>query len=919
MKLSWPKLASSATKFAVVMFWLWNVLFICATLPLGKELPELLRGEWSAFIPVDYLVIVLVWMVMPWLCLVLGATVLRGRPQTTAFLFLAVEGPFFALCLYRLMVMRELTPAVAQWLVMAVFGLAVLGFDALVRPLPKTALGHGLRLSATVCGALVSLYVGALALLGLSPLALRGGWELLNPVNWARFFSSVLDSPWNLVVVPIGLVLLLTFACWLAMPLYMVVMSRRACVQAWEGALSRGARVMVVSTLLVTLGGVFGWLNHQPQRATLEALVDQQVSLAQFQKYQSQWRAGLLNAYLAPYRYASSEGESQGIADLYVDALGVPRDWAQAPQWLFNRLAKPVLYDGENMQVDADRAAALYEKYFDAPIQKGEREAILKALSATYDRDQRESGLINVDQRKVRVTDQRIQVKADGDLATITLDETYLNLTHEPQEIFYLFSLPEDAAITGLWLGLSPQNMLPHVLATRGAAQRVYKAEVNRNIDPALLEQVGPRQYRLRAFPVPAKPWRDGSDEPPAPKLYLRLQYTTLMSEGAWPLPVLAEKRNVAFDGDTQRRCAGAQCPARWTTWWPGVLKASQLAAPQAHAFDLTGQGGWVSAQPSAEPAPRLSAQRVNLIIDRSASMAPHRSALRAALQSARQTLAGHKVSVLLTTTAVMPDKPRWIALEQLQDGMIETFMGGGRVGDLLAQADTSDAPQADLTVVLTDEGAFDLDVQKTAPQRLHGMLSFIHVGGVLAPVYDDNTLQAVQASGGSSFTDWAAAWDHFARSTKADSGFVMARQGYTFQVHPPVPAVGASDPHFAPIAARLRVAYGARGVLKPSVKQLDAAHAVAQAHQVVTPYSSMLVLVNDAQKDALAKAEAADDRFDRAPETGSETLSKPHNPLSAAPEPEEWLLIIMSLGGLGWMLWARRRAAWRLSPSRHA
>jgi hypothetical protein len=67
------------------------------------------------------------------------------------------------------------------------------------------------------------------------------------------------------------------------------------------------------------------------------------------------------------------------------------------------------------------------------------------------------------------------------------LNETYVNLTREPQEIFYLFSLPQSAAITWLWLGNSLNEMQPHTVATRGAAQRVYKAEVQKRIDPALL------------------------------------------------------------------------------------------------------------------------------------------------------------------------------------------------------------------------------------------------------------------------------------------------------------------------------------------------------------------------------------------------------------------------------------------------
>lgn len=41
-------------------------------------------------------------------------------------------------------------------------------------------------------------------------------------------------------------------------------------------------------------------------------------------------------------------------------------------------------------------------------------------------------------------------------------------------------------------------------VAPRGAAKQVYEESVSRGIDPALLAQVGPRQYQLRVFPIPS-------------------------------------------------------------------------------------------------------------------------------------------------------------------------------------------------------------------------------------------------------------------------------------------------------------------------------------------------------------------------------------------------------------------------------
>jgi len=87
----------------------------------------------------------------------------------------------------------------------------------------------------------------------------------------------------------------------------------------------------------------------------------------------------------------------------------------------------------------------------------------------------------------------------------VEIEEVYENLTFENQEIFYYFSLPEDAAITGIWIGRTDkrEEMDAFIVAPRGAAQLVYEQQVRRNIDPALLEQVGPAQYRLRVFPIP--------------------------------------------------------------------------------------------------------------------------------------------------------------------------------------------------------------------------------------------------------------------------------------------------------------------------------------------------------------------------------------------------------------------------------
>jgi hypothetical protein len=79
------------------------------------------------------------------------------------------------------------------------------------------------------------------------------------------------------------------------------------------------------------------------------------------------------------------------------------------------------------------------------------------------------------------------------------------------------------------------------------------------------------------------------------------------------------------------------------------------------------------------------------------------------------------------------------------------------------------------------------------------------------------------------------------------------------------------------------------RGDLQ-DVAILDQLHAVAIENSIVTPYSSMIVLVNLQQQAALDDLEEGADRYQREVEPVGGSLP-PDNPLVISVEPEEWLL----------------------------
>lgn len=124
----------------------------------------------------------------------------------------------------------------------------------------------------------------------------------------------------------------------------------------------------------------------------------------------------------------------------------------------------------------------------------------------------------------------------DSRFATVTIEESYKNKLYSNQEVVYEFTLPQYSVITDLKLG----NKLEFqgIIAPRGAAERVFNQEVNRGRDPALLEQIGTSQYRLRVFPIPPLSTDQGT-------LKVSYSYLTPLTENGYALPSYTKKQNV--------------------------------------------------------------------------------------------------------------------------------------------------------------------------------------------------------------------------------------------------------------------------------------------------------------------------------------------------------------------------------------
>jgi putative PEP-CTERM system integral membrane protein len=934
--------------WAYGLFWSWNVIFL-AFMFLGfapQVLPEMLTAVRSGTIPKAFLVYAVILTAIPAVAVILGLTVLRRSPSRLLTLGYGVEGPLMLMVVIRFFLVREMTPAVALLLSIAGLGMATLLWQLLDRSINgRGSLLTHLRAIGLTLLLLTGLYAGVWMAFYAVPFAVQG-WEIMSELL-RNMLRSLIEAEWRWMPFAfLGTILAIyTATLFVAMPIAVPILYIRAW---WRGVRSlatgygRPRAIALMMVVLAACAVLFVQANRQPQHVAFamletppatpdeaQALLDQQETI----------RAGLLNAYLAPVRYVSAVGEVRHVSAMYESAFDMPPERAMRVQQLYETVARPVLYvpvnmpepglrvDNRALREEPLEAARLYQTFFDQPIVEGERDTIVRAVRSTWSLDQAQTAWQAVDDREIHLVHQEITVTENGDWAEVELYEVYQNQTAQRQEVVYYFSLPESAVITGVWLGNSADRdaRFAYRVSPRGAAQAVYRNEVRRNLDPALVEQIGPRQYRLRVFPVEPQRWRrdalDRSTIEEGPPLHMWLTWRVLARDNAWPLPRLAEKRNVYWDDASVRLVNGEPLAADEETWLPASVPSTWPEEPVAHRVDFP-SGETVIARPASadslhEPPDNL---RLAVVLDRSRSMAEHADDMKVALaRLAEAAKSGTSVDVYLTASKYRGEDPSRVNLADLDPDSI-MYYGGQNAAEMLAQFDTLHTGQnCDAIFILTDGSGYELgasDVEVPIPDAPVWM---VHLGGDFPLGYDDATLEAIQASGGGVVGDVEEALTRLTIGLEAEQGVSSPDviDGYAWFTVPTEKAetsdavvVHAASDGFVAFAARrliLNATHRQRGALD-ELDTLNPLHAIAIAHGIVTPYSSMIVLVNQRQENLLDQLEARGDRFQREYEEVGETT--PQNPFSVTgvPEPEEWLLLALAAAMLIWSVHTMRR-----------
>lgn len=449
------------------LFWIFNgtILLIVYLGFLPFMAPGFLMDLIAGNIPWNFVLPFVGLVGVPTTCSVLGVTqkhrqITRTSSFSLAHLFFGVEMPLLLFSVMRFFMLRDLTAASGLLLLIGVFGTITYVHWFISQPDADNPVADWLQLTGLTLAFSLAIY-------GLT----------LSVFFWPVVGMVILVLPYLLVVFPIGVLILGV----LSAPFGIAFVYHQVWGQVMKRLSQRYGKVRVrgVAAGMAAVGVAAVILLQQQPQTKAFALLQTPPETPQAQqtlvKQSGAIRRGLLNAYLAQYRYLHNQN-TQIIQSLYSGNTVTPGNFGMNMQILYNVVASPFTYQGD-FQEDSQKAAALYGQFFDQPIQRAELPAIEKALNSTFNRTAAHAGLNDINVQRVWLAEQNITVTPHGDWADMELHEVYDNRTSLEEEVLYYFSLPESAVITGLWLGETPDlaNRYRFVVSPGGQPRRFIR------------------------------------------------------------------------------------------------------------------------------------------------------------------------------------------------------------------------------------------------------------------------------------------------------------------------------------------------------------------------------------------------------------------------------------------------------------
>lgn len=888
--------------FSYFIFWGWNFTFLILLLNCLGILVSTIENVITGYTPLSFSICVLFFLLIPVASIFLGFTVLKNDPKKLLKFFYGIELPLWMLFLLKFSLFRELTVGSSHIFLVLFLGLIGYAIElfSLISKLPTWyKYVHKLLVS---CLLFIGVYVFLTGIFYSFPIIVNFLIEFFS-FNWVSSLMHINFLAFFLIGILFFIFIIVTVPLVVFLPIFIVLLYTKSFIHNFNTV--RIKKLKYLSVFLFALNFLaFLFLNNSQSHQIAFDIANKDMSVlknrAELHKNEEIVKKGLLNAYLNKYRYISSTNNNH-IEKLYKDSFR--NDFiAINAQHAYNFLMSPFLFKGDRDN-DIKKAQELYESNFDIGIQKDNKNKVVKALKTTWDADGAEAGVLNVNQERVLLTHQDITIKEHEGTANIEIHEIYKNVTFDRQEIFYYFTIPPNTVINGLWL--SDSDIQPKKYAfkvsPRGAAQQVYKEEVRKRVDPSLLEQVGPFQYRLRAFPIlpKRKNYRGRSNglTSDGDNFHLWISFKTILSsQNDWKMPQLLEKRNVYWNENSVRTLNGEKLTTK--NWLPKSIQPKKNIVRNQFTETLNDSVAISVTEKTFDTENYLEDKRISFIIDGSYSMKNHLDDLKKTLHYFSE----QHISTQSELNFIHRKSTTNTEFSRLQDIKKEDFYGTISNIEVLHNFKKQNKNQ-DYIIYITDEGSYDETVDSLTSVDFSVPLIVVHLNDAITPIYADAFLESVQNSKG--FIVENSKNINTKLHVNIDPNLISYQDGYAYEkVH-----LTEKETDLIKDITAYEYINNAKNNTAKKIDWLDEIHSIAVENKIVTKFSSMIVLVNDIQKKRLEELENKKDRFDREKEDGKEELTNPSDLFSvkATPEPEEWLLIGLILLYIGYHYYYKR------------
>ena len=177
------------------IFWLWNLTFLLVVYAgiMPAIAPILVTATFAGEIPLEFLLTIVGIIAVPTICTFIGLLRFSKQPVQLMRLFYGVEAPLFLLCLIRLFLLRELTPASSLIIGTAFVCIAAFFLELLYGYAARNRVAAWLQMITHSLMLLIGLYLGTVLMFYAVPTVAVLIQEFFR-FQWLQVFWQVLTQ-----------------------------------------------------------------------------------------------------------------------------------------------------------------------------------------------------------------------------------------------------------------------------------------------------------------------------------------------------------------------------------------------------------------------------------------------------------------------------------------------------------------------------------------------------------------------------------------------------------------------------------------------------------------------------------------------------------------------------------------------------